>query len=102
MHSRTGWRSLKSPVASWSVDWICPARRAVGASVVALEEATMPSAAAALAAAAAALVVDHDVIGTLTAMVSDCAQVVDAQAAGVMVFDGDGPLEVLVSIPQGG
>lgn len=57
----------------------------------------MNGAAGALAAAAARLVVDHDTMGTLTRLVIDCADVVGGAAGGLMMPDGDGPLEVLTS-----
>ncbi|WP_426564971.1 GAF and ANTAR domain-containing protein [Angustibacter sp. McL0619] len=60
----------------------------------------MTTAAGALAAATASLVVRHDVVGTMSAMVEDCAEVIGAQAAGLMIADGEGPLEVLVSSPR--
>src|SRR4051794_28529752 len=62
--------------------------------------ADMTTAAGALAAATATLVVKHDVVGTMSAMVEDCARVIGAQAAGLMIADGEGPLEVLVSSPR--
>ncbi len=56
-----------------------------------------PTPVQALAAAAAVLVADHDTVGTLTRLCIDCAEAVDAQAAGLMIPDGDGPLEVMTS-----
>jgi GAF domain-containing protein len=53
--------------------------------------------AAALAAAAAALVTDHDMIGTLTRLCVDCAEVSGAAAAGIMLSAESGQLEVMTA-----
>jgi hypothetical protein len=50
-----------------------------------------------LVAAAATLVTDHDVIGTLTAVLAGCAECVDAAAAGVLLSSPDGSLEFLAA-----
>ncbi len=60
----------------------------------------MTTAGSALAAAAASLVVEHDVVGTLTTLVADCAEVLGAGAAGLMLSGEDGPLEVVASWPH--
>src|SRR3954465_7111595 len=64
------------------------------------EASTVSTPAGALAAAGGAPRVDHDVVGTMTAMVESCTDVLGAQAAGFMIADGEGPLEVLVSSPR--
>ncbi len=53
--------------------------------------------AAALAAAAAALVGEPDLIGTLTRLCADCAEVSGAAASGIMLSAGSGQLEVLAA-----
>jgi hypothetical protein len=55
------------------------------------------SAASALAAAIASLVRDYDTVGTLSQLCSDCAEVVGAAAAGIMLADGGGPLEMMAA-----
>jgi ANTAR domain/GAF domain len=53
--------------------------------------------AAALAAAAAALVTEPDMIGTLTRLCIDCAEVSGAAAAGIMLSENSGQLEVMAA-----
>jgi GAF domain-containing protein len=55
------------------------------------------SAASALAAAIASLVRDYDTVGTLSQLCADCAEVVGASAAGIMLADGGGPLEMMAA-----
>jgi GAF domain-containing protein len=55
------------------------------------------TAANALAAAAASLVRDHDMVGTLSQLCDDCADVMGATAVGIMLSDGDGPLEMMAA-----
>ena len=55
------------------------------------------TAAGALAAATASLVRDYDMVGTLSQLCADCAEVTGASAAGVMLADGDGPLEMMAA-----
>ena len=57
----------------------------------------MLTAANALAAAAASLVRDHDMVGTLSQLCDDCADVMGATAVGIMLSDGDGPLEMMAA-----
>ena len=57
----------------------------------------MRSAASALAAAIASLVRDYDMVGTLSQLCADCAEVVGASAAGIMLADGGGPLEMMAA-----
>lgn len=54
----------------------------------------------ALAAAAGVLVTPHDTVGTLTQLCVDAARAVGARAAGLMIPDGDGPLELMTSSSQ--
>lgn len=51
----------------------------------------------ALAAVSASLVVDHDIAGTLTSLVSGCVEALDAACGGVMVADSTGRFELLAS-----
>jgi GAF domain-containing protein len=55
------------------------------------------TAANALAAAAASLVRDHDMVGTLSQLCGDSADVMGATAVGIMLSDGDGPLEMMAA-----
>jgi GAF domain-containing protein len=55
------------------------------------------TAANALAAAAASLVRDHDMVGTLSQLCDDCADVLGATAVGIMLSDGDRPLEMMAA-----
>jgi hypothetical protein len=55
------------------------------------------SAASALAAAIASLVRDYDMVGTLSQLCADCAEVVGASAAGIMLADEAGPLEMMAA-----
>jgi GAF domain-containing protein len=55
------------------------------------------TAANALAAAAASLVRDHDMVGTLSQLCDDCADVMGATAVGIMLSDGDRPLEMMAA-----
>lgn len=57
----------------------------------------MLTAANALAAAAASLVRDHDMVGTLSQLCGDSADVMGATAVGIMLSDGDGPLEMMAA-----
>ena len=57
----------------------------------------MLTAANALAAAAASLVRDHDMVGTLSQLCDDCADVMGATAVGIMLRDGDRPLEMMAA-----
>ena len=57
----------------------------------------MLTAANALAAAAASLVRDHDMVGTLSQLCDDCADVMGATAVGIMLSDGDRPLEMMAA-----
>jgi transcriptional regulator with GAF, ATPase, and Fis domain len=51
----------------------------------------------ALAAVSASLVVDHDIAGTLTALVRGCVEALDAACGSVMVADSTGRFELLAS-----
>jgi transcriptional regulator with GAF, ATPase, and Fis domain len=51
----------------------------------------------ALAAAISSLVRDHDMVGTLSQLCDDCAEVLGAAAVGIMLSDGKGPLEVMAA-----
>lgn len=51
----------------------------------------------ALAAAIAALVRDYDLVGTLSQLCDDCVEVLGAAAAGIMLTDGSGPLEMMAA-----
>jgi hypothetical protein len=55
------------------------------------------SAASALADAIASLVRDYDMVGTLSQLCADCTEVVGASAAGIMLADGGGPLEMMAA-----
>jgi hypothetical protein len=55
------------------------------------------AASTALAAAAASVVVEHDTVGALTQLSIDFASLAGASAVGIMIADGDGPLEVLAA-----
>jgi GAF domain-containing protein len=55
------------------------------------------TAASALAAAISALVRDYDMVGTLSQLCDDCTEVVGAAAAGIMLTDGGGPLEMMAA-----
>ncbi len=46
------------------------------------------------------LVTEHDTVGTLTRLCVDAALAVGARAAGLMIPDGDGPLELMTSSSQ--
>jgi transcriptional regulator with GAF, ATPase, and Fis domain len=50
-----------------------------------------------LADATTALTQQHDVNGTLARLVRDCAELLSAQAVGVLVLDGHGQLDLLSS-----
>jgi GAF domain-containing protein len=55
------------------------------------------TAASALAAAVASLVRDYDMVGTLSQLCRDCTEVTGAAAAGIMLADGGGPLEMMAA-----
>ena len=55
----------------------------------------------ALAAATASLVVDHDIAGTLTGLVSGCVDALDASCGSVMVAESSGRFELLASSGHG-
>jgi hypothetical protein len=55
------------------------------------------TAASALAAAVSSLVRDYDMVGTLSQLCGDCTDVMGATAAGIMLADGTGPLEMMVA-----
>jgi transcriptional regulator with GAF, ATPase, and Fis domain len=55
------------------------------------------TAANALAAAVSSLVRDYDMVGTLSQLCDDCAEVMGATAAGIMLTDGSGPLEMMAA-----
>jgi GAF domain-containing protein len=55
----------------------------------------------ALAAATASLVADHDIAGTLTALVNGCVTALDASCGSVMVADHAGRFELLTSSGHG-
>ena len=57
----------------------------------------MLTAANALAAATASLIRDHDMIGTLSQLCDDCSDVMGAAAVGIMLSDGDAPLEMMAA-----
>ena len=57
----------------------------------------MLTAANALAAAVASLVSDHDMIGTLSQLCDDCSDVMGATAVGIMLSDGNAPLEMMAA-----
>jgi GAF domain-containing protein len=65
--------------------------------VPAVSPASPRTAAGALAAAVAALAREYDVVGTLSQLCSDCAEVVGASAAGIMLADGAQPLEMMAA-----
>jgi transcriptional regulator with GAF, ATPase, and Fis domain len=55
------------------------------------------TAANALAAATASLVRDYDMVGTLSHLCDDCSEVLGATTAGIMLTDGNGPLEMMAA-----
>jgi GAF domain-containing protein len=55
------------------------------------------TAANALATAVASLVRDYDMVGTLSQLCDDCTEVTGAAAAGIMLADGSGPLEMMAA-----
>ena len=55
------------------------------------------TAASALAAAISSLVHDYDTVGTLSQLCDDCADVMGAAAAGIMLADGSGSLEMMAA-----
>jgi hypothetical protein len=55
------------------------------------------TAANALATAISALVGDYDMVGTLSRLCDDCTDVTGAAAAGLMLADGGGPLEMMAA-----
>ena len=57
----------------------------------------MLTAANALAAAVASHVRDHDMIGTLSQLCDDCSDVMGATAVGIMLSDGNAPLEMMAA-----
>ena len=57
----------------------------------------MLTAANALAAAIASRVSDHDMIGTLSQLCDDCSDVLGATAVGIMMSDGNAPLEMMAA-----
>ena len=61
----------------------------------------MTSTSQALAAATASLVVDHDIAGTLTTLVSGCVDALDASCGSIMVADAAGRFELLTSSGHG-
>jgi GAF domain-containing protein len=55
------------------------------------------TAANALAAAISLLARDYDMVGTLSQLCDDCAEVLGAAGAGIMLSDGSGPLEMMAA-----
>lgn len=51
----------------------------------------------ALTAAISSLVQDYDIVGTLSQLCNDCADVLDAAATGIMLADGNRPLEMMAA-----
>jgi GAF domain-containing protein len=51
----------------------------------------------ALAAAIASVIRDHDMIGTLSQLCDDCSDVMGATAVGIMLSDGNAPLEMMAA-----